>query len=74
MLSQSYPLEKSFTNFLSGRVVDARASHNMTLWTTYIHMSVVKMFVQALRKFPLTMFLRLTHGKHSVNYYVVVVV
>ena len=37
-------------------------------------MSVVKMFVQALRKFPLTMFLRLTHGKHSVNYYVVVVV
>lgn len=68
MLSQSYPLEKSFTNFLSGRVVDARASHNMT------YMSVVKMFVQALRKFPLTMFLRLTHGKHSVNYYVVVVV
>ena len=68
MLSQSYPYEKSFTNFLSGRVLDARASHNMT------YMSVVKMFVQALRKFPLTMFLRLTHGKHSVNYYVLVVV
>ena len=37
----------------------------------HTYMSVVKMFVQALRKFPLTMFLRLTKGKHSANYYVV---